>query len=71
MTEPLSLADLRSNAFVRVVPKVISVLDYTKSFGHTDLIRVPPRSAVDEARSVRRATAHALKPFPRHAGSRA
>lgn len=27
-------------AFVKVVPKVISVLDYTKGFGHTDLVRV-------------------------------
>lgn len=25
---------------MRVVPQVISVLDYTKGFGHTDLIRV-------------------------------
>lgn len=26
-------------AVVRVVPKVISVLDYTRGFGHTDLVR--------------------------------
>jgi general stress protein 26 len=25
--------------FVKVVPKVISVLDYTQGFGHTDLVR--------------------------------
>lgn len=27
-------------AFVRVVPRVISVLDYTKGFGHTELVEV-------------------------------
>ena len=27
-------------AVVRVVPKVISVLDYTRGFGHTDLVHV-------------------------------
>ena len=27
-------------AFVKVVPRVISVLDYTRGFGHTDLVRV-------------------------------
>jgi general stress protein 26 len=26
-------------SFVKVVPKVISVLDYTRGFGHTDLVR--------------------------------
>jgi hypothetical protein len=26
-------------AFVKVTPKVISVLDYSKGFGHTDLVR--------------------------------
>jgi general stress protein 26 len=36
----LSPADRRSIAVVKVVPKVISVLDYTKGFGHTDLVRV-------------------------------
>jgi general stress protein 26 len=36
----LSPADLRSIAVVKVVPKVISVLDYSKGFGHTDLVRV-------------------------------
>jgi nitroimidazol reductase NimA-like FMN-containing flavoprotein (pyridoxamine 5'-phosphate oxidase superfamily) len=29
-------------ALFRVVPEVISVLDYTKGFGHTDLVRVEP-----------------------------
>jgi general stress protein 26 len=51
----LSPADLRSTAFVRVVPKVISVLDYTRGFGHTDLVRVTPRSLLGEARFVGRA----------------
>lgn len=27
-------------AFVKVVPRVISVLDYTKGFGHTELVEV-------------------------------
>ena len=27
-------------SFVKVVPKVISVLDYTRDFGHTELVRV-------------------------------
>jgi hypothetical protein len=26
-------------SFVKVVPRVISVLDYTRGFGHTDLVR--------------------------------
>jgi general stress protein 26 len=50
----LSSADLRSTAFVRVVPKVISVLDYARGFGHTDLVRVPRRSLLGEARVARR-----------------
>ncbi|MEZ5667569.1 MAG: pyridoxamine 5'-phosphate oxidase family protein [Alphaproteobacteria bacterium] len=28
-------------AFIRVMPKVISVLDYRKGFGHTDLVALP------------------------------
>jgi PPOX class probable F420-dependent enzyme len=31
--------DLAATAFVKVTPKVISVLDYSKGFGHTDLVR--------------------------------
>ena len=31
--------DLAETAFVKVTPKVISVLDYSKGFGHTDLVR--------------------------------
>lgn len=31
--------DLAGTAFVKVTPKVISVLDYSKGFGHTDLVR--------------------------------
>jgi hypothetical protein len=27
-------------AVVKVVPEVISLLDYTKGFGHTELVRV-------------------------------
>jgi nitroimidazol reductase NimA-like FMN-containing flavoprotein (pyridoxamine 5'-phosphate oxidase superfamily) len=29
-----------SIAFIRITPEVISVLDYTKGFGHTELVRV-------------------------------
>lgn len=35
----LSEKDLAQTAFVKVTPKVISVLDYSKGFGHTDLLR--------------------------------
>jgi nitroimidazol reductase NimA-like FMN-containing flavoprotein (pyridoxamine 5'-phosphate oxidase superfamily) len=35
----ISKADLADTAFVKVTPKVISVLDYSKGFGHTDLVR--------------------------------
>lgn len=31
--------DLGSFAFVRITPEVISVLDYTKGFGHCELVR--------------------------------
>jgi general stress protein 26 len=34
MPEP----DLSSLAFLKITPKVISVLDYTKGFGHTELV---------------------------------
>jgi PPOX class probable F420-dependent enzyme len=36
----LSAEDLKGMAIVRVTPKVISVLDYRKGFGHADLVRV-------------------------------
>ena len=32
--------DLDEILVFRVVPKVISVLDYTKGFGHTDLVTI-------------------------------
>ena len=35
----VSKEDLAGTAFVKVTPKVISVLDYSKGFGHTDLVR--------------------------------
>lgn len=31
--------DMKGMAIVKVTPKVFSVLDYTKGFGHTDLVR--------------------------------
>jgi hypothetical protein len=36
-------AEPGSIAFVRIVPKVISVLDYRKGFGHTELVEVLPK----------------------------
>lgn len=36
----LSEEDLAQTAFVRVTPKVIALLDYTKGFGHSELISV-------------------------------
>ena len=54
-------ADLRSTAFVSVMPKVISVLDYTKGFGHTDLVRVGRRSVPGKARLAVRATARVAR----------
>jgi len=35
----VSKEDLAQTAFEKVTPKVISVLDYSKGFGHTDLVR--------------------------------
>jgi general stress protein 26 len=32
-----------SIVFVKIVPKVISVLDYRKGFGHTELVEVSPK----------------------------
>jgi PPOX class probable F420-dependent enzyme len=36
----LSPEDMKATRFVKVVPKLISVLDYARGFGHTDLVRV-------------------------------
>jgi hypothetical protein len=38
--------DLSGVAVFRVAPEVISVLDYSKGFGHTDLVAI---SAADRA----------------------
>jgi nitroimidazol reductase NimA-like FMN-containing flavoprotein (pyridoxamine 5'-phosphate oxidase superfamily) len=38
--ENMSAEDIASSAFIKITPKVISVLDYSKGFGHTDLVRV-------------------------------
>jgi len=35
----LSPVDMKAVKFIKVVPKLISVLDYTRGFGHTDLVR--------------------------------
>jgi hypothetical protein len=34
----LSAEDRRVIRFIKVVPNVISILDYAKGFGHTDLV---------------------------------
>jgi general stress protein 26 len=36
----MSEEDLAATAIVKVMPKVISVIDYRKGFGHTDLVKV-------------------------------
>lgn len=36
----MSEEELSQTAFVKVRPKVISLLDYSKGFGHTNLVRV-------------------------------
>ena len=36
----MSEEDLAATAVVKVMPKVISVIDYRKGFGHTDLVKV-------------------------------
>lgn len=36
----MSAEDIAGSAFIKVTPKVISVLDYSKGFGHTDLVKV-------------------------------
>jgi pyridoxine/pyridoxamine 5'-phosphate oxidase len=37
----LSAEDLAQMAFVRVTPRVIALLDYTRGFGHSELLSVP------------------------------
>jgi nitroimidazol reductase NimA-like FMN-containing flavoprotein (pyridoxamine 5'-phosphate oxidase superfamily) len=39
-------ADLDTMVAFRLVPQVISVLDYTKGFGHADLVQVEPEEEV-------------------------
>jgi hypothetical protein len=36
----MSEEDLAATAVVKVTPKVVSVIDYTKGFGHSDLVKV-------------------------------
>lgn len=35
------ISDIKGTSFYRVTPKVVSLLDYTKGFGHNDLVTVP------------------------------
>jgi nitroimidazol reductase NimA-like FMN-containing flavoprotein (pyridoxamine 5'-phosphate oxidase superfamily) len=51
----LTEAELAASAIVKVTPKVISLIDYTKGFGHTELIELGRRQARRPAR--KRATA--------------
>jgi nitroimidazol reductase NimA-like FMN-containing flavoprotein (pyridoxamine 5'-phosphate oxidase superfamily) len=37
--------DENSIALLRIAPEVVSVLDYTKGFGHADLVRMIPEAA--------------------------
>jgi hypothetical protein len=36
--QAMALPDAKDFAFLKITPKVISVLDYTKGFGHTELV---------------------------------
>jgi len=38
----LPAPDPKTVRYVRVIPKFISVLDYSKGFGHTDLVEIRP-----------------------------
>jgi nitroimidazol reductase NimA-like FMN-containing flavoprotein (pyridoxamine 5'-phosphate oxidase superfamily) len=40
----MSQADMSQMVAFRLVPKVISVLDYSKGFGHSDLVQVAPEN---------------------------
>ncbi|HTT36742.1 MAG TPA: pyridoxamine 5'-phosphate oxidase family protein [Burkholderiales bacterium] len=46
-------ADLKEISLIKITPQVVSVLDYTKGFGHTDLVRLPRRRPTP-ARTARR-----------------
>ncbi len=39
----IPMPDPKTVTFVRLTPKIISVLDYSKGFGHTDLVVVEPQ----------------------------
>lgn len=48
--DALTEAEVAASAIVKVTPKVISLIDYTKGFGHTELIDLRPRQARRPAR---------------------
>jgi nitroimidazol reductase NimA-like FMN-containing flavoprotein (pyridoxamine 5'-phosphate oxidase superfamily) len=50
---PMSMPAPEDVAVFRVEPEVISVLDYTKGFGHTDLVTLP-RSTAKQAKTDQR-----------------
>ena len=49
--DSLTEAEVAASAIVKVTPKVISLIDYTKGFGHTELIDVHRRQARRPART--------------------
>lgn len=49
--DSLTEAEVAASAIVKVTPKVISLIDYTKGFGHTELIDLRRRRARRPARS--------------------
>ena len=36
--QAMALPDPKDFAFLKITPKIISVLDYTQGFGHTELV---------------------------------
>jgi nitroimidazol reductase NimA-like FMN-containing flavoprotein (pyridoxamine 5'-phosphate oxidase superfamily) len=49
--DSLNEAEVAASAIVKVTPKVISLIDYTKGFGHTELIDLRRRHARRPARA--------------------
>lgn len=57
----ISLEELESLAFVKVVPKVICLLDYSKGFGHTEFVSPAPADKARRAGPAMTGTAKARK----------
>ena len=56
-------------ALLRITPEVVSILDYSKGFGHTDLVRVSERDLADFVESHRHHWA--MRPVERGQGDQA